>query len=81
MGLEGTSAPVVSVHDGEPGILDNIGSILAVYQKSLAVRKHSVCGTPDDVYHYHGIDKDSVVRTCLDALNYHAQYKFPVPGP
>jgi len=71
--LKNTKSPVVSVHDGEPGLLDNIGSILGVHQESLAVRKHSLCGRPDDVYKYHKIDKDSVVQTCLKVLDYQSK--------
>ena len=68
LSLENNLAPVVSVHDGEPGLLDNIGSILGVHQETLAVRKHSLCGRPADVYKYHKIDKDSVVTASLKAL-------------
>src|SRR5262245_49485166 len=39
--LAGRRVPVVSVHDGEAGLLDNIGSILGVRQEALAVRKFS----------------------------------------
>ncbi|MEZ4814283.1 MAG: pyruvate dehydrogenase [Bdellovibrionota bacterium] len=60
--------PVVSVHDGEPGLLDNIGSCVGVLQKALAVRKHSKSGRPSDVYTYHGIDGASVKQACMDAL-------------
>ncbi len=68
LGLACTKAPIVSVHDGEPGLLDNIGSVLGVYQESLAVRKHSRCGRPGDIYQYHGINADSVVQSCLRVL-------------
>ena len=64
-----TRIPVVSVHDGESGLLDNIGSILGVRQKALAVRKHSKCGRPSDIYKYHGIDKDSVIEAAEDILS------------
>ena len=64
-----TRIPIVSVHDGEPGLLDNIGSTLGVQQKSLAVRKHSKCGKPSDIYKYHGIDKDSVISAAEDILS------------
>ena len=67
LGLE-ICVPIVSVHDGEPGLLDNIGSILGKPQKSLAVRKHSMCGRPSDIYAYHGLDKDSIVQACCDIL-------------
>ena len=76
LGLESTKSPVVSVHDGEPGLLDNIGSILGVHQESLAVRKHSLCGRPDEVYKYHKIDKDSVVQACLKVLTHQSKRFF-----
>ncbi len=60
--LSGRRVPCVSVHDGEPGLLDNIGSIVGVRHEALAVRKHSKCGRPVDIYNYHGIDGDAVVE-------------------
>ena len=44
--LSGRRVPIVSVHDGEAGLLDNIGSIVGVRQETLAVRKHSRSGRP-----------------------------------
>ena len=67
--LSVSSAPVVSVHDGEPGLLDNIGSILGQPQESLAVRRHSVCGTPSDIYQYHSLDSSSIVSASLKVLD------------
>jgi pyruvate dehydrogenase E1 component len=64
----GRRVPAVSVHDGEPGLLDNIGSIVGVPQEALAVRKHSKCGRPIDVYGYHGIDRESVAEACVRVL-------------
>ncbi len=66
--LSGRRVPVVSVHDGEPGLLDNIGSIVGVQQESLAVRKHSRCGRPKEVYAYHHIDAAAVVEACGKVL-------------
>ncbi len=60
--LAGNRIPIVSVHDGEAGILDNLGSIVGVKQEVCAVRKHSKCGRPSDIYRFHGIDADSIVR-------------------
>ena len=71
--LEHTKAPVVSIHDGEPGLLDNIGSVLGVHHRSLALRKHSRSGRPRDVYSYHGIGPDSLVQACLRVLQLHAE--------
>ncbi|MDE0119894.1 MAG: pyruvate dehydrogenase [Bdellovibrionales bacterium] len=76
LGLENTAAPIVSVHDGEPGLLDNIGSLLGTYHESLAVRKHSRCGRPREVYQYHGIDTDSIMQACLKVLQVHTQNLF-----
>jgi pyruvate dehydrogenase E1 component len=67
--LAGRRIPVVSVHDGEPGLLDNIGSILGVRQISCAVRKHSKCGRPTEIYHYHGIDSNAVIQAVHQILN------------
>ncbi len=66
--LSGRRIPCVSVHDGEPGLLDNIGSIVGVRHEALAVRKHSKCGRPVDIYEYHGIDGDAVVEACGKVL-------------
>ena len=66
--VAGRRVPIVSVHDGEPGLLDNIGSIIGVRHESLAVRKHSKCGRPTDVYKYHHIDSDSIFDACGKVL-------------
>lgn len=66
--LSGRRVPCVSVHDGEPGILDNIGSIVGVKQESLAVRKHSKCGRPVDIFAYHHIDGEAIVEACGKVL-------------
>lgn len=57
----GRRIPIVSVHDGEAGLLDNLGSIVGVRQESCAVRKHSKCGRPSEIYHYHQIDAEAVI--------------------
>jgi len=66
--LAGRRVPVVSVHDGEAGLLDNIGSLLGVRQEALAVRKFSKCGRPDQVYRYQHLDAESVIEACGKAL-------------
>lgn len=68
MTLAGRRTPIVSVHDGEPGLIDNIGSIVGVKQIALAVRRHSKCGRPSEIYHYHEIDDAAVINACLQAL-------------
>ena len=62
-------APIVSVHDGEPGLLDNIGSITGLFQEVLAVRKHSLCGSIQDVYSYHQLNASSIVQSSIEVLN------------
>ena len=66
--LAGRRVPVVSVHDGEAGLLDNIGSILGVRQEALAVRKFSKCGRPDQVYAYQHIDAAACIEACGKVL-------------
>lgn len=66
--LAGRRVPVVSVHDGEAGLLDNIGSVVGVRHLALAVRKHSRSGRPSDVYRYHHIDADAIVVAAEQVL-------------
>ncbi|MCK6549421.1 pyruvate dehydrogenase [Myxococcota bacterium] len=58
----GRRVPVVGVVDGEPGILDNIGSVLGVRAETLGVRKASKSGRPVDVYAYQHVDAASIVE-------------------
>lgn len=67
--VAGRRIPVVSVHDGEPGLLDNIGSIIGVRQESCAVRHHSKCGRPSEIYHYQSIDSEAVIEACGKVLS------------
>lgn len=69
MTLAGRRVPIVSVHDGEPGLLDNLGSIVGVRQECLAVRKHSKCGRPDDIYRYHHLDAEAIVEASGKVLS------------
>ena len=62
LSIAGRRVPVVAVCDGEAGLLDNIGSIVGVKQRTLAVRKFSKCGRPSDVFTYHHLDADSIVE-------------------
>ena len=78
--LAGRRVPVVSVHDGEIGLLDNIGSIVGVRQETLAVRKHSRCGRPTDIYRYHHMDSESVVMACGKVLSETALENLIMPG-
>lgn len=67
--VSGRRVPIVSVADGEAGLLDNLGSIIGVRQESLAVRHHSKCGRPKDIYAYHNIDWESVIEACGKVLS------------
>lgn len=78
--VAGRRVPVVSVHDGEAGLLDNIGSIVGVRQESCAVRKHSKCGRPEEIYAFHEIDAESVVEACGKVLAETALEKVIVSG-
>ena len=67
--LAGRRVPIVAVCDGEAGLLDNIGSIVGVKQLTLAVRKFSKCGRPDQVFEYQSLDPDSIAEACGRVLS------------
>ncbi len=67
--LSGRRIPCVSVHDGEPGLLDNLGSVIGVKQECLAVRKHSRTGRPAEIYAYHHIDSAAVIEAAGKVLS------------
>jgi pyruvate dehydrogenase E1 component len=69
LSVAGRRIPVVATCDGEAGLLDNIGSIVGVKQKTLAVRKFSKCGRPDEVYAYHHLDAASIVEAAGEVLS------------
>ncbi len=64
VGLAGRRVPCVAVCDGEAGLVDNVGSIVGVKQRTLAVRRFSKSGRPDEVFAYQGLDRDSIVEAC-----------------
>ena len=66
--LAGRRVPVVSVHDGEIGLLDNLGSVVGVPQVAKAVVKFSKSGTPAHIYRYHGLHAEGIVEVCGEAL-------------
>lgn len=67
--LAGRRVPLVTVVDGEPGLLDNLGSIVGVKSADLAVRKASKSGRPVDVYGYLHIDADSIYEAVGEVLS------------
>jgi pyruvate dehydrogenase E1 component len=62
LSIAGRRVPAVAVCDGEAGLLDNIGSIVGVKQITLAVRKFSKSGRPDQVYRYQDIDAPAIEK-------------------
>jgi pyruvate dehydrogenase E1 component len=77
--IAGRRVPIVAVCDGEAGLLDNIGSIVGVRQLTLAVRKFSKCGRPDQVYAYQHLDAQSIEEACGRALSETALEDLRVP--
>ncbi|MEB3068564.1 transketolase-like TK C-terminal-containing protein [[Mycobacterium] vasticus] len=62
------SAPMVTVLDGHPHTLAFLGTINRVPAVALGATRFGQSGDLADVYRYHGIDTDSVVRAALDAI-------------
>ena len=67
--LAARRVPIVAVCDGEAGLVDNIGSIIGVKQRTLAVREFSKCGRPSEVYNLQGIDAAAIVDACGQVLS------------
>jgi pyruvate dehydrogenase E1 component len=67
--IAGRRIPIVAIVDGEAGLLDNIGSIVGVKQRTQAVRKFSKCGRPSQIYKYHHLDPDSIVEAAGQVLS------------
>nr|WP_271211676.1 transketolase C-terminal domain-containing protein [Rhodococcus wratislaviensis]GLK37834.1 pyruvate dehydrogenase E1 component [Rhodococcus wratislaviensis] len=63
---DGRAAPMVTVLDGHPHTLAFLTGINHVAGAALGVSKFGQVGSLDDVYRYHGIDTDSIVRAALD---------------
>lgn len=62
------AAPMVTVLDGHPHTLAFLSSVNRVASAHLGVSRFGQAGDLADVYRYHGIDADSIVRTALDLL-------------
>ena len=78
LSLQGGRIPILSVHDGEPGLLDNIGSIVGATQKCLAVRKTSKSGTTSDIFHYHHLDAEGIIAGVFSVLEMVSKESFQV---
>ena len=63
------AAPMVTVLDGHPHTLSFLGNINQVRTTALGVSRFGQAGELEDVYRYHGIDTDRIVRAALDILD------------
>jgi pyruvate dehydrogenase E1 component len=62
------ATPMVTVLDGHPHTLAFLAGVNQVRSTALGVSKFGQVGSLDDVYRYHGIDTDSIVRAALDIV-------------
>ncbi|BCW86422.1 pyruvate dehydrogenase E1 component (plasmid) [Arthrobacter sp. NicSoilE8] len=60
------AVPMVTVLDGHPHTLAFLAGVNQVKSRNLGVDSFGQAGDIDDVYRYHGIDVDSIVRATLD---------------
>ena len=58
--------PLVTVLDGHPHTLAFLANIQRVRATNLGVSRFGQVGSLDEVYRYHGLDIDSIVRAALD---------------
>ena len=63
------AAPMVTVLDGHPHTLAFLTGINQVLGAALGVSTFGQVGSLDDVYRYHGIDTDAIVRAALDLVD------------
>ena len=60
------ATPLVTVLDGHPHTLAFLANIRRVPLRALGVTRFGQSGSLAEVYRYHGIDTDSIVRAALD---------------
>ena len=60
------ATPLVTVLDGHPHTLSFLATINRVATIALGVTRFGQSGSLEDVYRYHGLDIDSIVRAALD---------------
>ena len=63
------ATPLLTVVDGHPHTLAFLATINQVPHTALGVTRFGQSGSLEDVYAYHGIDTDSLVRAALDLVN------------
>ncbi|YCH07658.1 transketolase-like TK C-terminal-containing protein [Arthrobacter sp. alpha11c] len=64
----GRAVPMVTVLDGHPHTLAFLAGVHQVKSRNLGVDTFGQAGGLEDVYRYHGIDTDSIVRAVLDLV-------------
>jgi pyruvate dehydrogenase E1 component len=62
------AVPMVTVLDGHPHTLAFLAGVHQVKSRNLGVDRFGQAGDVEDVYRYHGIDVDSIVRATLDVI-------------
>jgi pyruvate dehydrogenase E1 component len=62
------AAPMVTVLDGHPHALTFLTGINDVNGAALGVTRFGQAGSLEEVYRYHGMDTDSIVRAALDLV-------------
>jgi len=60
------ATPLVTVLDGHPHTLSFLATVNRVATTALGVTRFGQSGALEDVYRYHGLDADSIVRASLD---------------
>ncbi len=60
--------PLVTVLDGHPHALAFLATVNRVKTTGLGVTRFGQSGSLEDVYRYHGLDCDSIVRAALDLV-------------
>nr|WP_244808948.1 transketolase C-terminal domain-containing protein [Streptomyces sp. So13.3] len=60
------ATPLVTVLDGHPHTLAFLATIHQVPVRTLGVTRFGQSGSLEDVYRYHGMDTDSIIRAALD---------------
>ncbi len=63
-----TPTPLVTVLDGHPHTLAFLAGLHGVPHVTLGVTGFGQSGSLEDLYRYHGIDTDSIVRAALDLV-------------
>lgn len=62
------AVPLVTVLDGHPHTLAFLSGVNQVKSRNLGVSRFGQAGDVEDVYRFHGIDVDSIVRATLDVI-------------